>query len=313
MVSVIIPVYKVEKYIEQCLKSVCAQTYKNFEIIIVNDGTPDNSISIARNVMCASKCRFMIIDKDNGGLSSARNRGLLEAHGDYVVFVDSDDTIQDDYIEVLLKGTEEKNAEISIGMWQMIKKGDTPISVNSTPSYIYMDRENLLMNFLYRRIKPAPVCALFKKDFLVKNDLFFNETVKFSEDQEFFWRVFNASCGASYTDRVIYNYFTRDNSITTDPKLSRILSGYNAIEAVSKIVLFKNFEMQNYILCRWVLGTLHNTAKYCSKNFYLEMYNALDAKRNLMVLSKIDDVKIGLLSKICAVNPTISYSLFKII
>ena len=88
-ISVIIPVYGVEKYIRQCLDSVINQTYKNLEIIIVNDGTKDNSMKIVEEYLDDE--RIKVINKENGGLSSARNRGMEEATGEYISFVDSDD------------------------------------------------------------------------------------------------------------------------------------------------------------------------------------------------------------------------------
>ncbi|MCI7189013.1 MAG: glycosyltransferase family 2 protein [Fusobacterium mortiferum] len=90
-ISVIIPVYGVEKYIRQCLESIINQTYKNLEIIVVNDGTKDNSMKIVEEYL--SDERIKIINKQNGGLSSARNRGIEEATGDYISFIDSDDWI----------------------------------------------------------------------------------------------------------------------------------------------------------------------------------------------------------------------------
>jgi glycosyltransferase involved in cell wall biosynthesis len=100
LVSVIIPVYKVEKFLARCIDSVLNQTYKNLEIILVNDGSPDNSLAICRKY-AKSDTRIKIIDKKNGGLSSARNAGLDLMNGRYVCFVDSDDVIVPDFVETL--------------------------------------------------------------------------------------------------------------------------------------------------------------------------------------------------------------------
>ena len=102
-ISVVIPVYGVEKYIRQCLESIINQTYKNLEIIVVNDGTKDNSMKIVEEYL--SDERIKIINKQNGGLSSARNRGMEEATGKYIFFVDSDDWIELNTIEILVKNS----------------------------------------------------------------------------------------------------------------------------------------------------------------------------------------------------------------
>ena len=91
-VSVIVPVYNVEKYIRQCLESIINQTYKNLEIIVVNDGTKDNSMKIVEEYL--SDERIKVINKENGGIASARNRGIDEATGEYISFVDSDDWLE---------------------------------------------------------------------------------------------------------------------------------------------------------------------------------------------------------------------------
>ncbi len=311
MVSVIVPVYQVEKYIKSCIISLLKQTYSDIEIIVVNDGTKDDSIRIAEKLLSKGKIKYKIINKENGGLSSARNCGLIVSSGEYVAFVDSDDTVQEEYVETLINGAKKMNTDISIGMFQMIKNGDTPKNIQSLPDYIYLSRENTLNDFLYRRITPAPWCVLYRKSFLIENGLKFNENVKFSEDQEFFWRAFNVSKGISYTDRIIYNYYIRKGSITTDPKLTKIMSGYLAIKSIAKKIDFGDTNINKYLLARWVMGTLHNTAKYCSRDFYIEMYNAMKAQKLLKQLYSFEDIKARVLSKICVASPIVSYYLFR--
>lgn len=110
-ISIIIPVYNVEEYIEQCLESVINQTLKEIEIIIVNDGTQDNSMKKIERFL--SDKRIVVIDKENGGVSSARNVGLEIAKGEYIAFVDSDDFIDKIMLEKIYKNTEERDIIIS--------------------------------------------------------------------------------------------------------------------------------------------------------------------------------------------------------
>ncbi|MFQ6739306.1 MAG: glycosyltransferase family 2 protein, partial [Alphaproteobacteria bacterium] len=110
-VSVIIPVYNTEKFLPQCLNSIIYQTYKNLEIIIVNDGSTDNSDEICQTFAKHDK-RIKIIYQTNSGVSAARNKGLLNATGDYVHFIDSDDYINLDYYEKIISGNKNINADI---------------------------------------------------------------------------------------------------------------------------------------------------------------------------------------------------------
>ena len=102
LISIIVPIYRVEEYLDKCLSSIINQTYKNLEIILVNDGSDDNSIKIAKKYAKKDE-RIKIIEEDNKGLSCARNTGINASTGKYITFVDSDDFIEENYIEVLYK------------------------------------------------------------------------------------------------------------------------------------------------------------------------------------------------------------------
>jgi glycosyltransferase involved in cell wall biosynthesis len=112
MVSIIVPVYNVEKYLKRCVESLICQTYKNVEIILVDDGSTDNSSSIC-DFYAQMDARIKVIHKSNGGLSDARNAGIEVAKGEYLSFVDSDDYVSPDFIMLLLKACEEYNADIA--------------------------------------------------------------------------------------------------------------------------------------------------------------------------------------------------------
>lgn len=111
LISVIVPVYKVEDYIRECIESICKQSYNNLEIILVDDGSPDNSGKICDKYARMNN-NIMVIHKNNEGVSAARKVGLLHASGKYVAFVDSDDYIEEDYFERLVKGIERYQSDI---------------------------------------------------------------------------------------------------------------------------------------------------------------------------------------------------------
>ena len=113
LISIIIPVYKVEKYLEKCIKSVLDQTYKNLQIILVDDGSPDNCGNICDNYAKIDN-RIEVIHKENGGLSDARNVGLKKARGKYIGFVDSDDYVSNEMFENMYNTLVNNNADVSI-------------------------------------------------------------------------------------------------------------------------------------------------------------------------------------------------------
>ena len=101
LISIVIPIYNAEKYLEECLNSIKSQTYKNFEVIMVNDGSKDDSETICMNFL-RSDSRFRYLKKANGGVSSARNLGLDNVKGDYITFIDADDWIDENHLELLI-------------------------------------------------------------------------------------------------------------------------------------------------------------------------------------------------------------------
>ena len=113
MVSVIIPIYNCEKYLNECISSVLGQTYKDFELILVDDGSTDNSLNICYE-FAKKDSRIIVIHQENGGVSSARNKGLKNAKGEFITFVDSDDYVENDWLKMLLTAILANNADVSI-------------------------------------------------------------------------------------------------------------------------------------------------------------------------------------------------------
>ena len=113
LISVIIPIYKAEKYIEKCVRCVLAQSYRNLEVILVDDGSPDSSGAIC-DKLATEDCRIRVIHKENGGAATARNAGLDVMTGEYIAFVDADDYMELNYIETLYRTLKENNAQVSI-------------------------------------------------------------------------------------------------------------------------------------------------------------------------------------------------------
>lgn len=164
--SIIVPVYNVEKYIEKCLKSIYAQKERRYEVIIVNDGTVDNSREIIVE-KCLFDSRFKLIDKENGGLSSARNEGLKHAVGRYIIFIDSDDWIEEDYLEQLTRTIDEQADVVVCGY----KLDDSVIHTT------YIPYANAGINKLYslkdkdKEIFEKHICSYPRKGYEVKDTL----------------------------------------------------------------------------------------------------------------------------------------------
>ncbi len=143
LISVIVPVYNVEDYLEECINSILSQTYTNLEILIVDDGSMDNSLAIIQE-FSQRDSRITIFTKENGGLSSARNRAIDEAKGEYLTFIDSDDYIEENYIEYLMKSLIDNEADISIVNSYHMMNGKRKDIINNDGSVSIFSRREVL-------------------------------------------------------------------------------------------------------------------------------------------------------------------------
>lgn len=203
-VSVIIPTYNTEKYIERCLHSVTEQTYQNLEIIIVDDGSIDRTVELCQKYQ-RTDSRINIITKENGGAGSARNVGLKNVSGDYISFIDSDDYIEKEMIDVLVSLLEENNADISIcGVYT------NPAQKSVSNEIICYDNITALCNLLNEKILSYPVNKLYNKALF--DGVFFPESMTF-EDLYVMPEIFSKASKVVETklDLCCYYYDRPDN------------------------------------------------------------------------------------------------------
>ncbi|MBS4769555.1 glycosyltransferase family 2 protein [Carnobacteriaceae bacterium zg-ZUI240] len=209
-VSVIVPVYNVEAYIEDCINSLCHQTYTNIEVIVVDDGSPDASIHIAKKCV-ENDSRFVFVSKNNGGLSDARNYGLQIASGEYVTFVDSDDYVTTDYIEKMVTTLQATHADMVVGNVAILK--DEPVTVTQNGATrvfntqeaidaIYSGETSLAFSTAWGKL--APLSWYKEITFPVG---------KLHEDEFTTYKLYIKSNTVAFIDHSLYVYRVRDNSI----------------------------------------------------------------------------------------------------
>lgn len=218
-VSIIIPVYNVEKYIESCLASVFNQTYKDLEIILVDDCGSDKSMEITEKVIFPYKDKFNIrvIHHDkNKGLSAARNTGIANATGKYIYFLDSDDSLPPNSISLLTEQlTKYPNADFIIGGIQTTgyKKYTYPLL---SQEYLNGNKQ-ILADYLLFKWNVMACNKLIKKDFIEKNNILFLEGV-YHEDMDFSFKLALFAQSMACCKEITYSYLIREESITTFKK-----------------------------------------------------------------------------------------------
>lgn len=216
--SVVVPIYKVEKFLPQCVDSILAQSYKDFELILVDDGSPDRCPEIC-DEYAKKDSRVKVIHKVNGGLSDARNTGLRAATGDYMLFMDSDDYwITDKTLEKISALIDEYQADIvAFGSRRLFHKDNElhPGRVRNLEQYNGMTTSEVLSTLVTIGRLTISACTMStRRQFLIDNELFFVEGIK-TEDLEWAVRVFSAMPKWSFTNEHFYVYrMQRDGSIT---------------------------------------------------------------------------------------------------
>ncbi|MDD3252705.1 MAG: glycosyltransferase family 2 protein [Lachnospiraceae bacterium] len=215
-ISIIIPIYNVEQYLSQCLESVITQTLYDIEIICVNDGTKDKSDEIVKEYLKHDN-RIRYIEKENGGLSSARNAGIRLATGDYVLFLDSDDYITRNACECLYKEILETAPDIiSFGAYCFPEYPEPGVWLMNTLSPRKFRYEKFSEEALFEERGAFPFVwrQCFKREFINKNKLEFDETIKFGEDLVFQFYAFPQAGSISFLDDRLYCYrWYRENSL----------------------------------------------------------------------------------------------------
>ncbi len=217
LVSVIIPAYNIEDYIGRCLDSVISQTYKNLEIIVVDDGSGDSTAKILDDYK-EKDCRIKVIHKKNSGVSSARNKGLDIASGDYIGFVDGDDLVDVNLYETLVKLIEE-GADIAHCGYQMVFPNRVDYYYNTGKKKIQTTKEGLKDLLSGEMIEPALYNKLYRKELF--NNIRLNENLKINEDLEINYKLFKKSKKSIYYDLPLYSYMIRKNSATSSNTIIR--------------------------------------------------------------------------------------------
>ena len=237
LISVIVPVYRVEEYLERCVKSILSQTYKNLEVILVDDGSPDQCPAICD--ACAEKdARVKVIHQENKGLSGARNAGIDAASGEYLAFVDSDDYVSPHFIEELYQLLQDTGCAIGQCRFSYVK-GDGLVEEGDSAFCIY--RGESLMEQLYGPEEKATYFVVAWNK-LYRAELFKETGIRYPEgriheDEATTYRLFHEAKKLAFLDRALYGYYTENGGSITSVFSAKRLQWLTAHE--ERIAFFK--------------------------------------------------------------------------
>ena len=260
LVSVIIPVYNVEKYLKKCVDSVLNQTYRNLDIILVDDGSTDLSGKMCDKLGIDDK-RVTVIHKQNGGLSDARNAGLNVARGEYYAFVDSDDYISSDMIEIMVNSARENSCEIAIcNMVRFSESGESALF------YHPVDQKQILLGEnRFKTLKQPSVCNKLFKASLFQNIRF--PKGKYYEDTFVYHELlYRAKC-VVLTGSNSYLYLERSDSIVGSPKYtSRYFDFIEAVWKRAEFLIENNVKSYGEEACLSLYAAFSSAVKYIKRD-----------------------------------------------
>lgn len=306
-VSVIIPVYNCAKYIGTTLKSVINQDFNDFEIIVIDDGSTDNSLEIINETLKGSGVRYKVIHQENGGVSVARNHGIDVSSGDYLVFVDGDDYILPNHLSELYTGIND------FSLTQFVKKDGNTLSDPNHFDFEYISTDEFIKKELRMEILFNFFQLMYRAEIIKENNIRFTPGVVYGEDTEFALKALIYGDRIHISNEVTYYYIQRSDSAIRTTEFRR----FDVVDIFEGLVEYyrirgKN-ELANLIITsripRAIFGNM-NYFFYSCYGFDEVMY--VMKKRNL--LSKLDkfegDMKFKLKIKLFLLDPRLYYRLW---
>lgn len=304
LVSVVVPVYKVENVLHYCIDSILNQTFKDFELILIDDGSPDSSGKICDEYAIKDK-RVRVIHKENEGVSVARNTGIELAKGKYICFVDSDDYIQSDYLEKLILAKKSYNSCENIWCKMRIVndyKHNLDLEYINCKEDMYSVKD--IMTLHEKWLDAGPVCKLYDKDLIINNNIRFNQNLSLGEDLTFNFEYLDYTSGDIVViDCELYNYVNTDINSLSNKYYQNMFDIYKQLNSM----MYRHMKKWNcdeiqfgkyYSACFYkyevvMKNTFHKNSKLSKKEQY---------KYNRKIL-KSDEFKQSLNLSTCFIHP----------
>lgn len=330
--SIIIPAYNVEKCILHTLASLVTQKKENFELLIVDDGSTDNTYNIIKETLERNGfCSYKIICQSNRGVSSARNVGLTEATGKYVLFLDGDDYVSNDFVEEIYRYVASNEVDILCWGFDMVTEEQIKV-MNYYDKYVpqlktLTGKEVLNEILIERKLWIWTGSAAYRRDFLYNNELYYSEGCANGEDQEFTFKALSKAGSVGFINTVLSFYVQRKGSITNRYDISK----FDTIEALERAYDYINNnctdnmeEIINKILNQEIISNYFCNLQACFNNLKKkdirmilhdvdEHYPKLNNEMRIMMKAyKGKDKKLFLKSKIFLISPFLCFWLIHI-
>ncbi len=313
-ISIIVPVYKVGDYIKDTVQSIINQEYRNFELVLVDDGSPDDSAAIAESLLKESSIDYSIIHTENRGVSAARNTGIENAQGRYVIMVDADDVLTPDFLNYYVSLIQKYPGKNIYSTSFTIFKGEEVIEQPKTNEPIVeYSAEEAQIAFYNRNPRFLLPTLMYSKEYLDQYAIRFDESVRFSEDVQFIWRslALNATpvVHSSFSG---YHYILHEGSTMTASGIQKILTGCKGIMKLDEVIHESlSPSIKDTFVPIWFFSMLHSSAKMLPYSLFKDLYRQSGSKPFMDELRKHSSGKVKWVATLLQMAPCLGYQIMK--
>lgn len=317
-ISIIIPCYNCGELVGDTLKTLENQSYKDFEVICINDGSKDDTLAVLNKWQKESPLNIKVIDQENSGVSITRNRGIDAADGKYILFLDADDMYRSDFIELLLNALEDSGADVAY--CRLSRTYDTVFNNEAyEPEYTVKTCSEAMHDLLYKMGSFGFYCYLYRSEWLKKENIRFVPDSKFGEDREFIWKYMCHCSNAAFVDRILYWYRPNMNSATRGKASWRRTDSLAAVRRVENYMEEKGIAFlesyRDYMYARDMWAVAKNFAARRDKELFNKLCREFDVKTCMKRTAKDKKKLVSLASKLFLIHPmlffyTIAFSKF---
>ena len=307
-ISVIIPVYKVGKYIENSMISVSKQTFKDFEVVLVDNNTPDDSIEIAESILRQNNLVYRVVKQTKQGLPAARNMGIKESKGVWCVSIDPDDTISSHFLEELYICATTNGLEVVFSKYAEVTEKD----LFSFPQELEKDRiefydQKAILPLLLNRKMPLMISnTFFKKEFFERNNFKFDEDVVMGADLIQMWDILLSVPQIAFINKCLYNHFFRPDSIITAPSAIKVTSNKEGYERLRERMINKYKVEENFadlVYARSVFASVSTSSMFGNYKVFKSNYQLVYTRDVYEILKVFPQRMIRLMNTIVHYSP----------
>ena len=311
IVSIIIPIYNSEKFLDNCLKSIQNQTFKNFEVIMINDGSTDNSLAII-NQYAEKDNRFYVISQKNEGVCVARNQGIKLSTGKYILFVDSDDSLEEHALEYLVQIIEKEKVDLVRTNFyyinnDTIKPNDESLSYKGKITLTQEMKKNLIFEILDAKLNCFLWALFIKKSLITQNHIYFGKDLYVHQDIDYYISLLNHASSIYFSDIITYCYFLNQNGSKHLKYYERNIHSILALYLVLKPKIDENLLPKlKALLFNLITSRFKKMYEYDKTTFKNVCYDLLNNETFLEILENMKPFYGSIIYKIlliCKKNP----------